>query len=147
MPIMFTQCSIIHVICSHPSHSLPLHGHFTVCKWRFETKNYSAALVFARVTADFGCSSWKLSCLTRLRMSLEFVKSNKGRDMLMVDGCTFRLEKTIKEKKIWKCTEYWTAKCRPLYMSRCHTRWIISKESLTILASTLKMYQNLTLNT
>ena len=51
-------------------------------------------------------------------MELEFVMSNKGREMLVVDGCPFRLEKTIKEKKIWKCTEYRTAKCK----SRCHSK-------------------------
>ena len=40
------------------------------------------------------------------RMPLEFVKSNKGRDLLLVDGYTFRYEKTIKEKSDWKCTDY-----------------------------------------
>ena len=51
------------------------------------------------------------------RMPLEFVKSNKGRDLLLVDGYTFRYEKTIKEKSHWKCTDYDKFKCR----ARCHT--------------------------
>jgi len=48
---------------------------------------------------------------------MEFVKSNKGADFLVVDGYTFRKEKVIQEKEIWRCTEYRKAKCR----SRCHT--------------------------
>ena len=51
------------------------------------------------------------------RMPLEFVKSNKGRDLLLVDGYTFRYEKTIKENSHWKCTDYDKFKCR----ARCHT--------------------------
>lgn len=50
-------------------------------------------------------------------MPLEFIKSNKGRDLLLVAGFTFRYEKAIKEKKHWKCTEYDRFKCR----ARCHT--------------------------
>lgn len=50
-------------------------------------------------------------------MSLHYVKSNKGRDLLLVDGYTYRFEKTINEKKHWKCTDYAKFKCR----ARCHT--------------------------
>ena len=39
-------------------------------------------------------------------MELEFVKSQKGKDMLVVEGCTFIKEKDILDKIIWKCTEY-----------------------------------------
>ena len=52
-----------------------------------------------------------------LTMPLEFVKSNKGRDLLLVDGFTFRFEKGIKEKKHLKCTEYPKFKCH----AQCHT--------------------------
>jgi len=50
-------------------------------------------------------------------MPLEFIKSNKGRDLLLVEGYTFRREKEIKGKKHWKCTDYDRFKCR----ARCHT--------------------------
>ena len=50
-------------------------------------------------------------------MPLEFVKSNNGHYLLLVDGFTFRFEKSIKEKKHCKCTEYPKFKCR----ARCHT--------------------------
>ncbi|KAG2457941.1 CDD deaminase, partial [Polypterus senegalus] len=51
-------------------------------------------------------------------MALEYVKSNKGADLLVVEGYTFRKEKTINGKLIWKCTEYRIGKC----LSRCHTK-------------------------
>ncbi|XP_051775205.1 uncharacterized protein LOC127525924 [Erpetoichthys calabaricus] len=51
-------------------------------------------------------------------MALEYVKSNKGADLLVFEGNTFRKEKTINGKHIWKCTEYRTGKCS----SRCHTK-------------------------
>ena len=58
-------------------------------------------------------------------MALEFVKSNKGGEFLLLDGFTFRQEKIINEKRIWKCTEYGTAKCK----SRCHSKYgILTKQ-------------------
>ena len=37
--------------------------------------------------------------------------------MLLVDRCTSRQEKEIKDKILWKCTEYRKQKCP----ARCHT--------------------------
>ena len=51
-------------------------------------------------------------------MPLEFVKSNKGRNLLVVDGFTFRKETMIKTKTFWRCTEFERRKCR----ARCHTQ-------------------------
>jgi hypothetical protein len=51
-------------------------------------------------------------------MPLDFVRSNKGGEFLVVNGHTFRQEKIINEKRIWKCTEYRTSKCK----SRCHSK-------------------------
>lgn len=48
-------------------------------------------------------------------MPLEFVKSNKGCDLLLVDGYTFRRDKTVKDKSYWKCTDYDKFKCRGRY--------------------------------
>lgn len=50
-------------------------------------------------------------------MPLEFIKSNKGRDLLVVDGYTFRRDKAVKRKSYWKCSDYDKFKCR----SRCRT--------------------------
>ena len=50
-------------------------------------------------------------------MPLEYIKSNKGSDILVIDNFTFVTEKIYKGKNLWKCTEYRTAKCK----SRCHT--------------------------
>ena len=50
-------------------------------------------------------------------MPLEFVRSNKGRNVLVVDRHTLHFEKRIKDKKHWKCTDYDKFKCR----ARCHT--------------------------
>jgi hypothetical protein len=50
-------------------------------------------------------------------MPLEFTKSIKGGTLLVANGFTFRKERTIKAKTIWKCTEYDMQKCR----ARCHT--------------------------
>jgi|SRR5688572_1786181 len=55
----------------------------------FKRKTYIAAFSLARVTAVSG----KLSCRKSLRMNLEFVKSNRGRDMLMVDAVHSDLRK------------------------------------------------------
>ncbi|CAH2321142.1 Hypothetical predicted protein [Pelobates cultripes] len=51
------------------------------------------------------------------KIPLEYVKSSKGADLLVVNGCTFRQERIIHGKRIWKCTEYSTVRCN----SRCHT--------------------------
>ena len=51
-------------------------------------------------------------------MGLEFLKSQKGNDLLVADGCTFRSEKVWNGKTFWKCTEYRKQKCR----ARCHTQ-------------------------
>ena len=37
-------------------------------------------------------------------MPLEFIKSKKGRGFFLAGGFSFRLEKTVKMKKHWKCT-------------------------------------------
>ncbi|KAM4794914.1 FLYWCH-type zinc finger-containing protein 1 [Rhinophrynus dorsalis] len=59
------------------------------------------------------------------QMPLEFIRSNKGAKLLVVDGCTFRQEKIINGKCIWKCTEYSSGRCG----SRCHTKdGVICKE-------------------
>ena len=50
-------------------------------------------------------------------MQLEYMKSNKGGNVLVVNNFTFVTEKIYKGKHLWRCTEYRTAKC----MSRCHT--------------------------
>ena len=53
------------------------------------------------------------------RLPLEFVESNKGRDLSLVDYYAFRCEKSIKGKSLCKCrpTDYDKLKCR----ARCHT--------------------------
>lgn len=50
-------------------------------------------------------------------MPLEYIKSSRGGNLLVVDGFTFRREKNITTKTIWRCTEYDMRKCR----ARCHT--------------------------
>ena len=50
-------------------------------------------------------------------MPLELIKSSWGKDLLIVDNCTFRVEKVVKERTIWKCTEYKKNRC----LARCHT--------------------------
>ena len=51
-------------------------------------------------------------------MSLEYVKSNKGSFLLVINNFTFSSEKIYNGKYMWRCTEYWLAKCK----SRCHTK-------------------------
>ena len=44
---------------------------------------------------------------------------------MIINGYTFRKEKIINDKKIWRCTEYRKARC----MSRCHTKYeVITKQ-------------------
>ena len=50
-------------------------------------------------------------------MPLQFVKSQKGHDLLVHSGFTFRKEKDQPDKTIWKCIEYRTHKCP----GRAHT--------------------------
>lgn len=52
-------------------------------------------------------------------MPLEYVKNQKGGNLLLYQGCLFRKEKTdATGKSIWKCTEYDKNKCS----ARIHTR-------------------------
>lgn len=46
----------------------------------------------------------------------EFIKSQQGRALLVVDGFTYSKERQINEKTHWKCTEYKKASCP----ARCH---------------------------
>ena len=50
-------------------------------------------------------------------MALEFVKSQKGKNLLVVEGYTFRNERVLTGRTFWKCTEYRKHKC----LARCHT--------------------------
>jgi hypothetical protein len=50
-------------------------------------------------------------------MSFEIIKSKRGNDILKYNGFLYRKEKTIGEKKIWRCLEYDSTKC----VGRCHT--------------------------
>lgn len=38
-------------------------------------------------------------------MPLEFIKSQRGRDLLIYNGFIHKQEKTIENKIIWKCNE------------------------------------------
>lgn len=49
---------------------------------------------------------------------MEIIKTQKGRDLLVLEGYCFLREKTgVNGKVIWKCSEYKVSKC----MARCHT--------------------------
>ena len=51
-------------------------------------------------------------------MALTFIKSNKGAHLLVIDSFSYRREKVIAGKEIWRCSDYKKLKC----MSRCHTK-------------------------
>ncbi|XP_012554976.2 multifunctional protein ADE2 isoform X2 [Hydra vulgaris] len=51
-------------------------------------------------------------------MALTFIKSNKGANLLVIDSFSYRREKVIAGKEIWRCSAYTKWKC----MSRCHTK-------------------------
>ncbi|KAF0987337.1 hypothetical protein HZS_1116 [Henneguya salminicola] len=51
-------------------------------------------------------------------IQISFIKSTKGKDILIVNGFCCKKEKTISEKCIWRCELYEILKCK----SRCHTR-------------------------
>ena len=53
-----------------------------------------------------------------IKMALEYITNNKGKNFLLVDNFTFYREKIYKGKYFWRCTEYLTGKC----LSRCHTK-------------------------
>lgn len=49
---------------------------------------------------------------------MEIIKTQKGRDMLVLDGYSFlREKKGVNGKLIWKCSEHKDSKC----VARCHT--------------------------
>jgi hypothetical protein len=50
-------------------------------------------------------------------MPLQFIKSQKGHDLLSHNGFLFRKERSSTEKTIWKCVYYDSKKCP----GRCHT--------------------------
>lgn len=56
-------------------------------------------------------------------MPLDFVKSQKGKSLLIVDGYTFCLHRETRETFIWRCTDYHIRRCS----ARCRTT---SKEVL-----------------
>ena len=58
-------------------------------------------------------------------MSLEFVKSNRGADMLVHDGYSFNKEKSANNKIYWKCSEYRDTKC----LARCITEDDVVRKS------------------
>ncbi|GAB0086692.1 hypothetical protein DMENIID0001_008010 [Sergentomyia squamirostris] len=45
-------------------------------------------------------------------MEFNFVKSKRGKDLLAYEGFTYRQEKEINGKRIWKCTKYEKEKCK-----------------------------------
>ena len=51
-------------------------------------------------------------------MAVEYLKSNKGSDLLVLENLTYVTEKIYTGKHMWRCTEYRTAKCK----SKCHTK-------------------------
>lgn len=49
---------------------------------------------------------------------MEFIKTQKGREMLVLDGFSFvRERKGVNGKLIWKCSQYSDSRC----LARCHT--------------------------
>lgn len=54
-------------------------------------------------------------------MGLEYARNNKGSEFLIANGYIFGNEKMINDKKIWKCTEYHTTKCRSCCHKKCDT--------------------------
>ena len=51
-------------------------------------------------------------------MSLNYVKSSKGNDLLVYSGYIFEKDYMKKQKTYWKCIRYNTDKCR----GRAHTK-------------------------
>src|SRR6218665_1551555 len=75
-----------------------------------------------------------------LRMR-QFVSSNKGTLLLMVDGYSFPKEKTFKEKTYWNCTEYDRVNCS----ARCRLilRVTLFRQRLnTIMCLTLRKWKS-----
>lgn len=48
---------------------------------------------------------------------MEIIKSQKGKDLLVLEGYCFLREKVVDNKIVWRCSEYKISKC----MARCHT--------------------------
>jgi len=49
--------------------------------------------------------------MARFTMSLNYVKSSKGKDLLVYSGYIFEKDYLKKEKTYWKCIRYNTDKC------------------------------------
>lgn len=50
-------------------------------------------------------------------VDMEFVTNQKGKQNLVIDNYMFSREKSSGNKTIWRCVEYYRAKCN----ARCHT--------------------------
>lgn len=48
---------------------------------------------------------------------LEFVKSQKGNNLLIFEGYLFSIHRKSEKKIIWRCTEYKSKNC----LTRCYT--------------------------